>query len=82
MCVLRCFKTPWTRARQAPLFMELFRQKYWSGYPFLSPGDCTYSGIEPRSPALQADSLPSEPSEKSILRRLLGPYFLVIDCLI
>ena len=38
------------------------KQEYWSGLPFLSPGDFPDSGIEPGSPTLQADSLPSEPS--------------------
>ena len=40
------------------------RQEYWSGYPFISPGDLSGLGIEPRFPTLQADSLPSEPSGK------------------
>ena len=40
--------------------MEFSRQEYWSGWPFPSPGDLPNSGIEPGSPALQADSLPSE----------------------
>ena len=35
-------------------------QEYWSGLPFPSPGDLPDPGIEPRSPALQADSLPTE----------------------
>ena len=48
-------------AYQAPLSMEFFRQEHWSGLPFPSPGDLPDPGIEPRSPALQADSLPSEP---------------------
>ena len=52
--------TPWTVARQAPLSMGLFRQKYWSGLPFPTPGDLSDPGIEPRSPALQAGSLLSE----------------------
>ena len=47
--------TPWTVAHQAPLRMEFFRQKYWSELPFSSPGDLSYPGIEPGSPALQAD---------------------------
>ena len=47
--------------RQAPLPMEFSRQEYWSGLPFPPPGDLPNPGIEPRSPALQADSLPSEP---------------------
>jgi len=40
--------------------MEFSRPEYWSGYPFPSPGDLPNPGIEPRSPALQADSLPTE----------------------
>ena len=50
-------------AHQAPLSMEFSRQEYWSGLPFPSPGDLPDSGIEPRSPAQQADSLQSEPPE-------------------
>ena len=41
--------------------MEFFRPEYWSGKPFPSPGDLPNPGIELRSPALQADSLPAEP---------------------
>ena len=41
--------------------MEFSRQEYWSGLPFPSPGDLPNPGIEPGSPALQADSLLSEP---------------------
>ena len=52
------FETPWTVAHQAPLSMEFFRQEYWSGLPFPSPGDLPDPGIETASPALQADSLP------------------------
>jgi len=51
----------WTVAIQAPLSMGFPRQEYQSGLPFPSPGDLPNPGIEPRSPALQADSLPSEP---------------------
>ena len=40
--------------------MEFSRAEYWSGYPFHSPGDLPNPGIEPRSPTLQADSLPTE----------------------
>ena len=46
---------------QAPLSMEFSRQEYWSGLPFPSPGDLFDPGIESASPALQVDSLPSEP---------------------
>ena len=45
------------------------RQEYWSGYPFPSPGDLPDSGIEPRSPALQANSLLSEPPGKPMRSR-------------
>ena len=40
--------------------MEFSRQEYWHGLPYPSPGDLPDPGIEPRSPALQADSLPFE----------------------
>ena len=52
--------TPWTVACQAPLPVGFSRQEYWSGLPFLPPGDLPSLGIEPRSPALQADSLLTE----------------------
>ena len=52
--------TPWTVAHQAPLSMGFSRQEYWSGLPFPSPGDLPDPGIESWSPALQADSLPTE----------------------
>ena len=42
------------------------RQEYWSGLPFSSPGDFPDPGIELRSPSLQADSLPSEPTGKPL----------------
>ena len=58
---VQLFATPWTVAYQAPQSMEFSRQEYWSGLPFPSPGDLPNPGIEPRSPALQADALPSEP---------------------
>ena len=54
------FMTPWTVAYQAPQSVEFSRQEYWSGLPFPSPGDLPNPGIEPGSPALQADALPSE----------------------
>ena len=58
------FVTSWTVAYQAPLFMGFSRQEHWSGLPFPSPEDLPNPGIEPRSPALQADSLPSKPPGK------------------
>ena len=50
------FATPWTVAYKAPPSMEFSRQEYWSGLPFPSPGDLPHPGIEPGSPALQADA--------------------------
>ena len=55
---------PWTVACQAPLSMGFSRQEYWRGEPFPFPGDLPNPGIKPGSPALQADSLPSEPPRK------------------
>ena len=62
LCLTFC--DPWTVGHQAPLSMEFSRQEYSSELPFPSPGDLPDPGIEPRSPALQADSLPSEPPGK------------------
>ena len=59
------FATPRTVANQAPLSMGFSRQECWSGLPFPSPGDLPDPGIEPQSPALQADALLSEPPGKS-----------------
>ena len=61
---VRLFATPWTVAYQAPPSMGFSRQECWSGLPFPSPGDLPNPGIKPRSPALQADTLPSEPLGK------------------
>ena len=55
------FATPWTVAHEAHPSMGISRQEYWSGLPFPSPGDLPDPGIKSGSPALQADSLPSEP---------------------
>ena len=62
----------WTVAYQAPPSMELSRQEYWSGLPFSSPGDLPNPGVEPGSPALQADALLSEPVRA---RRVYVLYF-------
>ena len=72
MCVqslshVRLFVTLWTVAHRAPLSMGSPRQEYWSGLPFLSPGDLPDPGIKPGSPQLQADSLPSESPGKPAL---------------
>ena len=52
--------TAWTAARQAPLSIGILRQEYWGGLPCPPPGYRPHSGIEPRSPTLQVDSLPAE----------------------
>ena len=57
---VRLFATPWTVAHQVPPSMGFSSKEYWSGLPFPSPGDLPDPGIEPGSPALQADALPSE----------------------
>ena len=66
-CMLSCFicvqlfASLWTVTLQAPLSMGFSRQKYWSGWPFPSPGNLPNPVIETGSPALQVNSLPSEP---------------------
>ena len=60
----KLFVTPWTVAHQALLSMEFSRQEYWGGLPFPPPGDLPDQGIKPGSPALQANSLLSEPQGK------------------
>ena len=56
-------------AHQVPLSMEFPWQEYWSGLPFPSAGDLPDPGIEPGSPALQADALLSEPPGKPHIKR-------------
>ena len=59
------FATPWTEAYQAPQSTEIFQARVLEWIAFSSPGDLPDPGDEPRSPALQADALPSEPPRKS-----------------
>ena len=57
MCILsfvRLFGTPWTLAPKAPLSMGFPRQEYWSGLPFLPPGDLPNPGIKPECPTSPA----------------------------
>ena len=61
---VQLFATLWTVAYQAPPSVGFSRQEYWSGLPFPFPGDLPDPGIEPGYPALQADTLPSEPPGK------------------
>ena len=78
MLMLSCvqlFSTPQTVAHQAPLSMGFPRQEYWSELTFSSPGDLPNPGIEPGSPALQADSLPLY----HLGSRIIGTEFLLYD---
>ena len=61
---VRLFATQWTVPHQAPLSMGISRQEYWSGLQFPPPQDLPNPGIEPRSPAMQVDSLQSQPPGK------------------
>ena len=76
VCVLsrfsrvQLFVTPWIVAQEAPLSMGFYRQEYWSGWPCPLPGDLPDPGINPGSPvspALQVDSLSTEPPGKSLI---------------
>ena len=66
LCHVQLFATPWTVGCWVPPSMGFSKQEYWNGLPFPSPEDLPNSGIEPGSPALQADSLLAEPPGKSI----------------
>ena len=63
---IQIFATSWTVAYQAPLSMRFSTQEYCSGLPFPFPGDLPGPGIEPGSPTLEADALPSVPPGKPI----------------
>ena len=64
---VRLFATPWTVAYQAPPSMGFSRQEYWSGLPFLSPGDLPDLGIEPISPALAGGFFTTESPGKPVV---------------
>ena len=74
------FAMPWTVAHQITLSMGFFRQEYRSGLPFPSSGDLLDPGIEPWSPALQAESLPSEPPGKPLYIIYMGVCVCVCVC--
>ena len=67
--------TPWTVAHQAPLSVGFPRQEYWSGLP--SPEDLPNPGIEPDSPALQADFFTAEPPGKPVIPKGLTYIYLL-----
>ena len=77
-CV-QLFVTPWTVAYQALPSMGFSRQEYWSGLPFLSSGDLPNPGIEPGSPALQTDAVPSEPLGKPLRGAKVDTIHILID---
>ena len=64
---VQLFETPWTVAYHASPSMGFSSQEYWSGLPFPSAGDLPDPGIKLRSPAFQADALPTEPPGKLLL---------------
>ena len=64
---VQLFATLRAIAHQASLFIGFFRQEYWSGLPCPPSGDLLELGIEPASPASQANSLPTEPPGKPLL---------------
>ena len=76
---VRLFATPWTVAHQASPSMRFSRQEYWSGLPFPSPGDLPDPGIEPGSPTLQADALPSEPPGKTFQEGRSGQIWQILQ---
>ena len=75
-CV-QLFVTPLSVALHAPLSMGFSRQEYWNGLPFPSPGGLPDPEMEPKSPAFQEDSLPSEPPRKPKIHNS-PPLFLVV----
>ena len=80
---VQLFATPWTVAYQALPSMGFSRQERWSGLPFPSPGNLPDLGIEPGSPALQADALPSEPNaghKLPLILHCLGVVSLLSVC--
>ena len=62
---VQLFGAPWMVACQAPLPMGFSMQEYWSGLPFLSPGDLPNPGIKPMSPALAGGCFATEPPGKA-----------------
>ena len=73
---------PWTVTHQAPLSTGFSRQEYWNELPFPSSGGLPNPGIEPKSPALQADSLPSEPPGKPVFTYMNAPVTLKLPYLV
>ena len=71
---VRLFAIPWTVVYQAPPSMGFSRRECWSGLLFPSPGDLPDPGIEPRSPALQADALQSDTNSNTCSMPMLNMF--------
>ena len=67
--------TPWAVAHQGPMSMGFSRQEYWSGMPFLPPGDLPYPGIKPMSPILAGGFFSPEYSLEGLMLKLKLLYF-------
>ena len=78
-CLTLC--DPMNSSHTAPLSVGFPRREYWSGLPCPSPGDLPDLRIEPQSPALQADSLPTEPPGKPATRKGGGGGLVTKSCL-
>ena len=74
LCPTLC--EPIDSSPSGPPSLGFSRQEYWSRLPFPSPGDLHNAGIEPGSPALQTDALPSDPLRKPILKEISPKYSL------
>ena len=72
---VRLFATPWPVAYRAPPSMGFSRQEHGSGVPLPFPGDLPDPGMEPGSPSLQADTLPSEPPGNEFTRNIYREIF-------
>ena len=77
---VQLFVTPWIVTHQAPPSISFSRQEYWSGLPFPSLGDLPDPGIKPGSPALEADTLTSEPPGKPHI--LANPIYHLSGCVL
>ena len=76
------FATPWIVAHWAPLSMGFSRQEFWSGFPFLPPGDLPNPGIKPSSPSLAGIFFTTEPPgkpHKVLQKEHNRSYMILID---
>ena len=76
---VQLFATPWTVAHQAPLLMGFPKQEYWSGLPFLFPGNLPDLGIEPLSPALAGEFFTTEPWGSPVISMNISKYKTTIQ---